>query len=194
MPTGPSPNIHISQFSSQYDNRVKNIGFTGIFRLIFRPLVNEFPCFGAKKLDFTLKVIGGDMTAIPGLSDAIEVCANFTTCNLFLSFVILPQLPRKFDVDVIVFDKVEIDLELKPTGVLEVKLVQAKELTNKDIIGKSDPFAKLYVRPIQDRMKESKIITVLNLMEQSESRTAFEMTVSNSPDILKSKELSKFFY
>lgn len=26
-----------------------------------------------KKLDFTLKVIGGDISAIPGLSDAIEV-------------------------------------------------------------------------------------------------------------------------
>lgn len=26
---------------------VKNVGFTGIFRLIFTPLVNEFPCFGA---------------------------------------------------------------------------------------------------------------------------------------------------
>ncbi|KAH0679059.1 hypothetical protein KY284_020144 [Solanum tuberosum] len=43
--------------------QVKNIGFTGIFRLIFRPLVDEFPCFGVvcysprqkKKLDFTLK-------------------------------------------------------------------------------------------------------------------------------------------
>nr|GMC58598.1 synaptotagmin-5-like [Ipomoea batatas] len=61
--------------------QVKNIGFTGVFRLILRPLVDELPCFGAvcvslrhkKKLDFTLKVIGGDLTAIPGISDAIEV-------------------------------------------------------------------------------------------------------------------------
>lgn len=60
--------------------QVKNIGFTGVFRLIFKPLVNEFPGFGAvcyslrqkKKLDFTLKVIGGDISTIPGLYDAIE--------------------------------------------------------------------------------------------------------------------------
>ncbi|KAE8689043.1 Synaptotagmin-4 [Hibiscus syriacus] len=47
--------------------QVKDIGFTGVFRLIFKPLVNEFPCFGAvcyslrqkKQMDFTLKVIGG---------------------------------------------------------------------------------------------------------------------------------------
>ena len=50
------------------------------------------------------------------------------------------------------------DLELKPVGVLEVKLVQAKELTNKDIIGKSDPFAVVYIRPLRDKMKTSKTI------------------------------------
>ena len=50
------------------------------------------------------------------------------------------------------------DLELKPVGILEVKLVQAKDLTNKDLIGKSDPFAKLYIRPLPDKTKTSKII------------------------------------
>ena len=56
------------------------------------------------------------------------------------------------------------DLELKPVGILEVKLVQAKNLTNKDLIGKSDPFAKLYIRPLPDKTKTSKIIvSVLTL-------------------------------
>lgn len=50
------------------------------------------------------------------------------------------------------------DLELKPVGTLDVKLVQAKELTNKDLIGKSDPFAVVFVRPLRNRMKTSKII------------------------------------
>ncbi|XP_004242744.1 synaptotagmin-5 [Solanum lycopersicum] len=137
--------------------QVKNIGFTGIFRLIFRPLVDEFPCFGAvcyslrkkKKLDFTLKVVGGDMTAIPGISDAIEGTIRDAIEDSIIWPVrkIIPILPGDYS-----------DLELKPTGVLEVKLVQAKELTNKDIIGKSDPFAELYVRPVRDRMKKSKTI------------------------------------
>lgn len=56
------------------------------------------------------------------------------------------------------------DLELKPVGILEVKLVQAKELTNKDVIGKSDPYAELYIRPLRDRMKTSKIIVSLFLI------------------------------
>lgn len=37
-------------FTLQYlyfDLQVKDIGFTGVFRLIFKPLVDEFPCFGA---------------------------------------------------------------------------------------------------------------------------------------------------
>lgn len=43
-------------------------------------------------------------------------------------------------------------------GTLEVKLVQAQGLTNKDIIGKSDPFAEIYIRPLRNRMKTSKVI------------------------------------
>jgi hypothetical protein len=69
--------------------QVKDIGFTGIFRLIFKPLVEELPCFGAvcfslrkkKKLDFRLKVIGGEISAIPGISDALEVWQNIKFCS-----------------------------------------------------------------------------------------------------------------
>lgn len=137
--------------------QVKNIGFTGIFRLIFRPLVDEFPCFGAvcyslrkkKKLDFTLKVIGGDISTIPGLSDAIESTIKDAVEDSITWPVrkVIPILPGDYS-----------DLELKSVGTLEVKLVQAKDLTNKDIIGKSDPFAVLYVRPLRDRRKKSRTI------------------------------------
>ncbi|GAV84420.1 C2 domain-containing protein [Cephalotus follicularis] len=37
--------------------------------------------------------------------------------------------------------------------------MQAKELTNKDIIGKSDPFAVLYMHPLPGRMKTAKTKT-----------------------------------
>ncbi|KAK9102066.1 hypothetical protein Sjap_019320 [Stephania japonica] len=137
--------------------QVKNIGFTGVFRLIFKPLVDELPCFGAisyslrekKNLDFTLKVIGGDISSIPGLYDAIEGTIRDAIEDSITWPVrkIVPILPGDYS-----------DLELKPVGTLEVKLVQAKELSNKDIIGKSDPFAILYVRPLRDRTKTSKTI------------------------------------
>lgn len=61
----------------------------------------------------------------------------------------------------IITDYIYSDLELKPVGTLEVKLVQARDLTNKDLIGKSDPFAIVYVRPLPDKMKRSKTIVSL---------------------------------
>ncbi|XP_073100167.1 synaptotagmin-5 isoform X2 [Elaeis guineensis] len=137
--------------------QVKNIGFTGVFRLIFKPLVEEFPCFGAisyslrekKKLDFTLKVIGGEISSIPGISNAIEGTIRDAIEDTLTWPVrkIVPILPGDYS-----------DLELKPVGILEVKLVQATGLTNKDLIGKSDPYAVLYIRPLRDRMKTSKVI------------------------------------
>ncbi|XP_019153553.1 PREDICTED: synaptotagmin-5-like [Ipomoea nil] len=137
--------------------QVKNIGFTGVFRLIFRPLVEELPCFGAvcvslrqkKKLDFTLKVVGGDLSTIPGMSDAIEGTIRDAIEDSIMWPVrkVIPILPGDYS-----------DLELKPVGKLDVKLVQAKGLTNKDLIGKSDPYAVLYVRPVRERTKKSKTI------------------------------------
>lgn len=39
-----------------------------------------------------------------------------------------------------------------------MKLIQAQGLTNKDLIGKSDPFAKLYTRNLHSMMQTSKVI------------------------------------
>ncbi|KNA19130.1 hypothetical protein SOVF_064340, partial [Spinacia oleracea] len=137
--------------------QVKNIGFTGLFRIIFKPLVDEFPCFGAvsyslrkkKDLDFTLKVIGGDMSIVPGLSDSIDNMIRDAIEDSITWPVrkIIPIIPGDYS-----------DLELKPRGILEVKLVQAKDLSNKDLIGKSDPFASLFIRPLRNRTKKSKTI------------------------------------
>ncbi|CAL9173832.1 unnamed protein product [Musa hybrid cultivar] len=138
--------------------QVKDISFTGVFRVIFKPLTEHFPCFGAvsyslrdkKKLDFTLKVIGGEISTIPGISDAIEETIH-DAIEASISWPVrkvVPILPGDYS-----------DLELRPVGILEVKLVQARNLTNKDIIGKSDPFSVLYIRPIRARMKISKVIS-----------------------------------
>ncbi|CAN6182676.1 unnamed protein product [Urochloa humidicola] len=137
--------------------QVKNIGFTGVLRLVFKPLVAEFPCFGAvccslrekSKVEFTLKVIGGEMTAIPGISDAIEGTIRDTIEDTLTwpNRIIVPIVPGDYS-----------DLELRPVGVLEVKLVEARDLRNKDLVGKSDPFAVLYIRPLREKTKKSKTI------------------------------------
>ncbi|XP_076954964.1 synaptotagmin-5-like [Bidens hawaiensis] len=137
--------------------QVKNIAFTGVFRIIFKPLIDEFPCFGAvsfslrekKKMDFTLKVVGGDISAIPGVADALESTIHDAVEDSITWPVrkVIPIIPGDYS-----------DLELKPMGTLEVKLVQAQGLTNKDFIGKSDPFAKLYIRPLRSRTQTSRVI------------------------------------
>ncbi|KAG8375811.1 hypothetical protein BUALT_Bualt10G0139200 [Buddleja alternifolia] len=137
--------------------QVKNIGFTGVFRLIFKPLVDEFPCFGAvcfslrekKNLDFTFKVVGGDISSIPGISDALEDTIRDAIEDSVTWPVrkIIPILPGDYSY-----------LEVKPVGTLEVKLIEAKELTNMDLIGKSDPFAKICIRPLPDKTRKSKVI------------------------------------
>uniref|UniRef100_A0A0C9RZ17 TSA: Wollemia nobilis Ref_Wollemi_Transcript_1485_2536 transcribed RNA sequence n=1 Tax=Wollemia nobilis TaxID=56998 RepID=A0A0C9RZ17_9CONI len=138
--------------------QVKNVAFTGLFRLIFKPLTEELPCFGAltyslrekKKLDFTLKVVGGDISSIPGLDGAIEETIKDAVEDSLMWPVrkVIPIVPGDYS-----------DLELHTVGILQVKLVQAKGLLNKDFIGKSDPFAVLYIRPKRERMKKSKTIS-----------------------------------
>ncbi|KAK8913591.1 Synaptotagmin-5 [Platanthera zijinensis] len=138
--------------------QVKNVAFTGVFRLIFKPLVDVLPCFGAvsyslrekKKLDYTLKVVGGELSSIPGVSDAIEDTIHDAIEDSITWPVrkVIPIIPGDYS-----------DLELKPVGTLEVKLVQAMNLANKELIGKSDPFAKLFIRPLRDRIKRSRTIS-----------------------------------
>jgi len=43
-------------FCSYLFVQVKDIGFTGLFRIIFKPLVDEFPCFGALSYSLREKV------------------------------------------------------------------------------------------------------------------------------------------
>ncbi|CAA6661455.1 unnamed protein product [Spirodela intermedia] len=141
--------------------QVKNVAFTGVFRLIFKPLTDQFPCFGAvsyslrhkKKLDFTLKIVGGEISSVPGISDAIE-----ETIHYAIEDTLIWPARKVVPIILVIIGGDFYYLELKTVGTLEVKLVQARGLTNKDVIGKSDPYAVLYVRPLHDRMKTSKTI------------------------------------
>ncbi|KAF3443806.1 hypothetical protein FNV43_RR13496 [Rhamnella rubrinervis] len=103
-----------------------------------------------KKLDFKLKIIGGDISSIPAISDAFEETIRDALEDSITWPVrkIVPILPGDYS-----------DLDLKPVGTLEVKLVQAKNLTNKDLVGKSDPYAVICIRPLRDRIKTSKTIS-----------------------------------
>eukprot|EP00850_Spirogloea_muscicola_P001715 SM000006S19480 [mRNA] locus=s6:1060114:1063979:+ [translate_table: standard] len=131
--------------------QVKDVAFHGVFRIALKPLMPQLPCFGAMvlslhdkpSLDFTLKVVGGDIKALPGISSTIDglIRTAVTDSLLYPARIVIPLIPGDYK-----------DLELRAVGQLEVKIVAAKSLLNKDLIGKSDPFVILYVRPIPSRM------------------------------------------
>ncbi|EFJ23674.1 plant synaptotagmin [Selaginella moellendorffii] len=137
--------------------QVKDIGVTGVFRVVLKPLVDTFPCFGAimyslreqKKLDFKLKFIGGDIKAFPVLAGAIDGMIRTAVTDSFL-------WPMRQVVPILAGDYS--DLQLRTCGRLVVKVVQAKDLLNMDLFGKSDPFAQLFIRPIPARRKRTKTI------------------------------------
>lgn len=53
------------------------------------------------------------------------------------------------------------ELELKPQGNLTVTVMRANDLKNKELIGKSDPYAIVYVRPLS-KVKTKTIENNLN--------------------------------
>ncbi|CAN0901147.1 SYT5 [Linum grandiflorum] len=136
--------------------QVKDMEFNGVFRLIFKPLVEKLPCFGAvsysltekKKLEFKLEVVGGGdiRTSIPGLYSALEE----TICNAIEDSMTWPV--RKV-IPILSGDFSESE-SLQPCGKLHVKLVQAK-----DLIGESDPYAVMYVRPLRNTIRTTEIMS-----------------------------------
>ncbi|KAF7844702.1 Extended synaptotagmin-2 [Senna tora] len=130
--------------------QLKDLQVFTIARVIFQ-LAEEIPCISAvvvallaepkPRIDYTLKAIGGSLTAIPGLSDMIDDTVNTIVTDTL-------QWPHRIVVELggIPVDRSE--LELKPQGKLTVTVVKANDLKNKEMIGKSDPYVVVYIRPL----------------------------------------------
>ncbi|XP_028801178.1 synaptotagmin-5 [Neltuma alba] len=130
--------------------QLKDLQVFTIVRVIFQ-LAEEIPCISAvvvallaepkPRIDYTLKAIGGSLTAIPGLSDMIDDTVNSIVTDML-------QWPHRV---VVPLGGVPIDiseLELKPQGNLTVNVVKANDLKNMEMIGKSDPYVVLHIRPL----------------------------------------------
>ncbi|KAL2515196.1 Calcium-dependent lipid-binding (CaLB domain) family protein [Forsythia ovata] len=130
--------------------QLKDLKVFTVVRAIFQ-LVDEIPCISAvvvallsepkPRIDYTLKAVGGSLTAIPGISDMIDDTVNSIITDML-------QWPHRIVVPIggIPIDTSE--LELKPQGKLTVTVVRANDLKNKELIGKSDPYVVVYVRPM----------------------------------------------
>ncbi|XP_062190758.1 calcium-dependent lipid-binding protein [Phragmites australis] len=129
--------------------QLKDLQVYTVIRVVFQ-LSEEIPCISAvvvallaeaqPKIQYTLKAIGGSLTAVPGLSDMIDDTVNSIVSDML-------QWPHRLVVPIGVNVDTS-DLELKPQGRLFVTVVKATSLKNKELIGKSDPYVVLYVRPM----------------------------------------------
>ncbi|KAL2251692.1 synaptotagmin-5 [Sesamum indicum] len=130
--------------------QLKDLQVFTVVRAIFQ-LADEIPCISAvvvallaepkPRIDYTLKAVGGSLTAIPGLSDMI----NDTVTSIVTDML---QWPHRIVVPIGGIPVDTSDLELKPVGKLTVTVVKASGLKNMELIGKSDPYVVLHIRPL----------------------------------------------
>lgn len=130
--------------------QLKDLQVFTVIRVIFQ-LTDEIPCISAvvvallsepkPRIDYTLKAVGGSLTAIPGLSDMIDDTVNTIVTDML-------QWPHRIVVPIGGIPVDTSDLELKPQGKLTLTVVKANELKNMEMIGKSDPYVVVYIRPL----------------------------------------------
>lgn len=130
--------------------QLKDLEVYTVIRVIFQ-LAEEIPCISAvvvallsepkPKIDYVLKAVGGSLTAIPGLSDMIDDTVHSIVTDML-------QWPHRIVVPIGGIPVDTSELELKPQGKLTVTVVKANELKNMEMIGKSDPYVVLYIRPV----------------------------------------------
>lgn len=128
---------------------MNNIVFSGKLRAVCKPLLPYPPMIGGvsgsflemPRMDFNLTGMG-EMVELPGLIDAIRSVINSQVAALCVlpNEIVVPLAP---DVDVTKLYFPE------PDGVVRIKIIEAKNLENKDISlltkGKSDPYCEIQV-------------------------------------------------
>ncbi|XP_020261705.1 synaptotagmin-5-like isoform X2 [Asparagus officinalis] len=146
----PSIILAVEALVASLPIQLKDLQVFTVIRVIFQ-LSEEIPCISAvvvallsdpkPRIDYTLKAVGGSLTAIPGLSDMIDDTVNSIVSDQL-------QWPHRIVVPLGGVDVDTSELELKPQGKLTVTVVKANALKNKEMIGKSDPYVALHIRPM----------------------------------------------
>ncbi|XP_023549081.1 synaptotagmin-4-like [Cucurbita pepo subsp. pepo] len=130
--------------------QLKDLQVFTVIRVIFQ-LAEEIPCISAvvvallaepePKILYNLKAVGGSITAIPGISDMIDDTVNTIVTDML-------KWPHRIVVPIGGIPVDLSELELKPQGKLTVTVVRANNLKNMEMIGKSDPYVVVYIRPL----------------------------------------------
>ncbi|KAL2892347.1 Synaptotagmin-4 [Bienertia sinuspersici] len=149
---GGDPNIIIGveALVASIPIQFKDLQVFTVVRVIFQ-LAEEIPCISAvvvallsdpkPRIDYTLKAVGGSLTALPGISDMIDDTVNSIVTDTL-------EWPHRIVVPIGGIPVDLSELELKPQGKLTVTVVKANDLKNKELIGKSDPYTVVHIRPL----------------------------------------------
>ena len=130
--------VKLTQGAPPFPVQLSEILFSGTVRIIFRPLMPYWPCFagvsvsfvGRPQVDFSLRLIGGELMSVPGLAHAM----NDLIKHRVLSLMVWPRC---------VVAPVRKGLNLRnlqtilarPAGILRCHIVQARGLRAKHFTG-----------------------------------------------------------
>ena len=144
---------------------LKDIELKGTLRIVFARLFNDWPLFNCIRvsfmekpsLDYNLSAVKIPLSSIPGFDTWLN-----TMIRDSLEFMIWPN-ELKVDLDAVNDDSNNTGAgsggnngniaSAQPKGVLRVRLIEAKNLQNKDLFGKSDPLALVWVGGKSPKLK-----------------------------------------
>ncbi|KAL6141958.1 hypothetical protein ACLB2K_060243 [Fragaria x ananassa] len=135
----PHITVVVKLLSVQFIVQLMDVQVFAMPRIILRPLVPTFPCFGnitvtlidKPYVDFGLRLLGGDVMAIPGFYQFFQEYIRNQVASLYL-------WPQTLNIPIL---QAPLSGTIKkPVGILHVKILKAKKLLKMDIIGTSDPY------------------------------------------------------
>uniref|UniRef100_A0A7E4V2D6 Extended synaptotagmin-2 n=1 Tax=Panagrellus redivivus TaxID=6233 RepID=A0A7E4V2D6_PANRE len=174
---------------------------TGRVRCVLMPLLNVPPMIGGvsasfielPKIDFNLTGMG-EFVQLPGLIDAIRSIMNIQMANICVlpNKIVVPLAPN-VDVTQLYFPE--------PDGMVRIKIIEARNLENKDISflrkDKSDPYCELQVgaQVFRTRTINNDLNPVFNeyfeaVVDQSSGQT-LRLELFDADDTGKDEELGR---
>ncbi|GBG85649.1 hypothetical protein CBR_g40378 [Chara braunii] len=135
--------------------QVKKIQFHCMLKLVFKPLVDELPCIGAMlvsmsdepTVNYKIELVGvPDVTSLPAFDKMIDdsIKSAIVDSLVWPARKIIPFMDRDFSY-----------LALLPVGIVNIILIEARDIIQVDVISKSDPFVVMFIHKKQGLVKRS---------------------------------------
>ncbi|CAK9191908.1 unnamed protein product [Sphagnum jensenii] len=156
-----NPNIilAVKAFGLKATVQLVDVQIFATARVTLKPLIPIFPCFSKivvslmerPYVDFGLKLLGGDLMAIPGVYGFVQDFIKDQVSQLYM-------WPKALEIPVIDDPS---SAAKKPVGILEVTVLRAKNLLKMDVLGKADPYVKLQlVNTLMSKKTQTKMNTL----------------------------------